>query len=100
MKMQDSYSPLKANSNIKDPNACIEKELSNNEFQKTIVKMINDLKEETQKLVFDLKENMNKHLHELKENTNKWMNEIKKGIQDIRGEINKDGNPEKIDFLE
>jgi hypothetical protein len=41
-------------------NTCAEKELSNNEFQKTIVKMMNDLKEEIQKLVFDHKENMKK----------------------------------------
>jgi hypothetical protein len=34
-----------------DLNTCIEKEKSNNEFQKTIVKMINNLKEETQKLI-------------------------------------------------
>jgi hypothetical protein len=44
---------------------------SNNEFQKTVVKMINDLKEKKQKLVLELKENMNKQLSELKENTNK-----------------------------
>jgi hypothetical protein len=39
-------------------NTCTEEKLSNNEFQKTIVKMINKLKEETQKLIFDLKEDM------------------------------------------
>jgi hypothetical protein len=68
---------IKVNSTTKDPNTCIEEKLSNNEFQKTIVKMINDLKEETQKLLFDLKESMNKQLKELKENTKKEMNEIK-----------------------
>jgi hypothetical protein len=55
MKQQDNCSPSKANSNTKDLNTCVEEELSNNEFQKTIVKMINNLKEETQKLVFGLK---------------------------------------------
>jgi hypothetical protein len=66
MKQQDNNSPSKA---VKDRNTCIEKELSNNEFQKTIVKMITNLNEETQKLVLDLKEDMNKQLNELKENT-------------------------------
>jgi hypothetical protein len=56
MKQQDNHFPSKANCTTKDPNTCVEEELSSNEFQKTIVKMINDLKEETQKLVFDLKE--------------------------------------------
>jgi hypothetical protein len=60
MKQQDNHSPSKANSTTKDLNTCAEKELSNNEFQKTIVKMMNDLKEEIQKLVFDHKENMKK----------------------------------------
>jgi hypothetical protein len=60
MREQDNHSPSKAYSNTKDLNTCIEKELSNNEFQKTIVKMINNLKEEKQKLVFDFKENVKK----------------------------------------
>jgi hypothetical protein len=76
IKQQDNHSPSKANSTTKDPNTCIEEQLSNNEFQKTIVKMNNDLKEEKQKLVLDLKENMNKQLNVFKENTNKQMNEI------------------------
>jgi hypothetical protein len=80
MKQQDNCSPSKANSTTKDPHTCTEEKLSNNVFPKTIVKMINDLKEETQKLVFDLKEDINKQLNELKENTNKQMNEIKKTI--------------------
>jgi hypothetical protein len=71
MKQQDSHSPSKANSTTKDPNICLEEELSNNEFQKIIIKMINDLKEQTQKLVFDLKGDMNKQRNELKENTNR-----------------------------
>jgi hypothetical protein len=57
---QDNCSPSKANSSIKDPDTCIEEKLSNNEFQKTIIKLMNDFKEETQNLVFDIKENMNK----------------------------------------
>jgi gas vesicle protein len=87
---QDKHSPSKANSTTKDPNTYIKEGVLNNEFQKTIVKMISDLKEETQKLVFDLKENVNKHLNELKENINKQMNEIKMTIQDMKEEINKD----------
>jgi hypothetical protein len=69
----DNCSPLKANSTTKDLNTRVEEEVSNNEFQETIVKMINDLKEETQKLIFDLKEDVNKQLKELKENINKQM---------------------------
>jgi hypothetical protein len=45
--------------------------ISNNEFQKTIVNIINNVKEETQKLVFDLKVDVYKQSNELKENTNK-----------------------------
>jgi hypothetical protein len=60
MKLQDYRSPSKANPTNKDPNTWIEEKLPNNEFLKKIVKMINDLKEETQKLVFDLKEKVNK----------------------------------------
>jgi phenylalanyl-tRNA synthetase beta subunit len=66
MKQQDNHSPSKANSATKDLNICIEEELLNNEFQKAIVKVINDLKEETQKLVFDLKEEGSKQLNKLK----------------------------------
>jgi hypothetical protein len=49
MKQQDNHSPSKSKSATKDLNTTKDylKELSNNEFQKTIVKMINDLKEET-----------------------------------------------------
>jgi hypothetical protein len=45
-KHQDNCCPLKANSTTKDPNTCVEEELSNNVFLKTIVKMIISLKEE------------------------------------------------------
>jgi hypothetical protein len=61
-----NHSLLKANSTTKDLNTCIQEAISNNEFQKTMVKMIHDLKEETQKLVLDLKEYVNKQRHELK----------------------------------
>jgi hypothetical protein len=44
MKQQDNDSPSETNSTTNDPNTCIEKELSNNEFQKAIVKMINNHK--------------------------------------------------------
>jgi gas vesicle protein len=90
MKQQGNHYPSKANSTSKDPNTYIEEESSNDEFQKTIIKMINNLKEETQKLVLDLKEDMNKQLNELKENINKQMNEIKNTIKNIKEEINKD----------
>jgi hypothetical protein len=46
MKQQDNCSPSKVNYTTKDLNICVEEELSNNEFQKTII-MINQLKEET-----------------------------------------------------
>jgi hypothetical protein len=46
-------------------------EISIIEFQEIMVRMINELKEETQQLVTDLKENMNKQLKVLKENSNK-----------------------------
>jgi hypothetical protein len=39
---------IKSNSTTKDPDTCIKEQLSNNEFQKLIVKIINDIKEETQ----------------------------------------------------
>jgi hypothetical protein len=71
MKQQDNCSSSKANANTKDLNTCVQEEILNNEFQKNPVKMINNLKEETQKLVFDLKEDVKKQLSELKENTNK-----------------------------
>jgi hypothetical protein len=38
MKQQDNCSPPKANSTTKDLNTCREEEISNKEFQKTIVK--------------------------------------------------------------
>jgi hypothetical protein len=60
MKQQDNHSPSKGNSTIKDLNPCVEEEISNIEFQKTIVAMINNLKEETQKLVLDFKDDVNK----------------------------------------
>jgi hypothetical protein len=41
MKQQDNHSPSKANSNTKDLYNCIEEEISDIEFQKTIVRMIN-----------------------------------------------------------
>jgi type II secretory pathway component PulJ len=90
MTQQNNHSSSKANSTTKDLNTCVDEQLLNNEFQNTIVKMINDPKEETQKLVFYLKEDVNEQLNELKENTNKQKNEIKKTIQDMKEEINKD----------
>jgi hypothetical protein len=68
MKYQDNCSPSKVNSSIKDLNTCVVEGISNNEFQKTKVKMVNDLQEEPQKLLLDLKEDVNKQLNELKEN--------------------------------
>jgi hypothetical protein len=46
MQNETARQPLsiKANTTTKYPNTCIEEELSNNEFQKTIAKMINNLK--------------------------------------------------------
>jgi phenylalanyl-tRNA synthetase beta subunit len=58
MKQQDNCSCSKGKATTKDLNIHVEEEISSNELQKTIVKVINDLKEETQKLVFDLKEDM------------------------------------------
>jgi hypothetical protein len=57
---------LKVNSTTEELNTCVEEDISNNEFQKIVVEMINNLKEETQKLVFDFKEDVNKQLNELK----------------------------------
>jgi hypothetical protein len=50
MKEQDNCSPTKTNSTTKDQNTCIEEALSNNEFQKTIIKIINDLKKRNTKV--------------------------------------------------
>jgi hypothetical protein len=47
MKQQDNSSPSKANSVTKDLNNCEEKEISKTEFQKILVRMDNELKEET-----------------------------------------------------
>jgi hypothetical protein len=68
MKQHDNCSPSEANSTTKDLNNCVKKAISNGEFQKTIIKVINELKEETQKLASYLKEDVNKQLNELKEN--------------------------------
>jgi hypothetical protein len=38
MKQQDNRSPSKANSTTKGASTCIEEELSNNEFHKTVIK--------------------------------------------------------------
>jgi F0F1-type ATP synthase membrane subunit b/b' len=88
MKQQDNHSPSKANSYTKDLNNSIEEETSIIEFQKTILSMINKLKEEIQKLVSDLKEHVNKELNRPKVNTNKLMNEIKKTMKDMKEEVN------------
>jgi hypothetical protein len=45
---QQGNSPSKANSTTKDTNTFVEEELWKNKFWKTIVKMINNLREETQ----------------------------------------------------
>jgi hypothetical protein len=58
-------------SKSQDLNKSEEKEISNSEFQKLIVRIINELREETYMLVLELKEDMNKQLKELKENSNK-----------------------------
>jgi gas vesicle protein len=84
----------KANSTTKDLNACKEEEISNIEVQKIIVRMINELKEETQKLVTDLKEDVNKQAHELKDNISKEMDQIKKTMQDMKMKSVKIWNPE------
>jgi hypothetical protein len=70
MKEQYNHCPSKANFNTKDPDTCIEEELSNKVFQNKIVKMINYLIEQTQKSISDCKEKENKQLNKLKENTN------------------------------
>jgi hypothetical protein len=71
VKQHGNISPLKTNSTTKDLNNNEEEEIANIEFQKPIVKMINELKEETQKVVCELKEDMNKQLNEFKKNSNK-----------------------------
>jgi hypothetical protein len=70
MKQQGNSSPLKANSTTEDINSKEEK-IPNTEFQKIIVRMINEHKEEIHKLVSELKKDMNKQQKELKENLNK-----------------------------
>jgi SOS response regulatory protein OraA/RecX len=96
MKQQDNHSPIQPNTSTKYLRTSNKKKISNNELQKTIVKMINGPKEETQKLVSDLKEDVNKQLNKLKENTNKWINETKKAMQDMKDEIHKDMGTLKI----
>jgi hypothetical protein len=55
MMQQGNSSPSKANSTTKVINKSKEKEISNIEFKKIIVRLINTLKEETHKLVIELK---------------------------------------------
>jgi hypothetical protein len=50
MKQQDNHSQSKANSTAKDINTSIKAELSNNEFQKTIVTVTNNMKRKHRKL--------------------------------------------------
>jgi hypothetical protein len=69
LKQQDNFCPSKANSTTKGLNTNTEEKISSNEFQNTIVKIINELKKK--KLVSDLKEDVNKQLNELRENTNR-----------------------------
>jgi hypothetical protein len=73
MKQQDNCSLSKANSTTKDLNTCIKEEISNNELQKITIKMINDLKEETQKLELNLKQDMNKQMSSKRIQTNRRM---------------------------
>jgi hypothetical protein len=58
-KQQDNSSPLKSKSTTKDLNNNEEEKISNIEFQKIIVRMIDELKEEKQKLASEIKEDMN-----------------------------------------
>jgi hypothetical protein len=60
MNQQGNSSPSKTNFNTKDPNSSKGEEISNIEFQKIIVGVINELKEEVQKLAYDIKEDMRK----------------------------------------
>jgi hypothetical protein len=71
MKQQGNSFPLMANSTTKDLNNREAKEIANFEFQKIIVGMTKELKEEAQKLMYELKDDMNKPLKELKENSNR-----------------------------
>jgi DNA anti-recombination protein RmuC len=84
MKQQGNSSPSKVNATTKELNNSKEEEKSNVEFQKIIVRMIDELKEQTHKLVSEIKEEINKQLKELKKNSNKKMNEIKKTMQNIK----------------
>jgi hypothetical protein len=62
MKHKDNCSSSKANYTTKDLNNCIEEEISNIKLKK-IVRMTNELKEETQKIVSNIKEDVNKQLN-------------------------------------
>jgi uncharacterized coiled-coil DUF342 family protein len=86
MKEQNNCFSTKANSITKDISTSTE--ISNNESQKTIVKMINEIKEELQNLS-DLKEDMINNYMRLNR-IKKQMNGIKKTVQDMKEEINKD----------
>jgi hypothetical protein len=85
--------PQKPTPPVKGLCNCKEEEISNIEFHKIIVQMINEL-EETQMLVSDLKASVNKQLNGLKENTNRWM-KLTKCVGYERGNQLSYGNPEK-----
>jgi hypothetical protein len=59
-KHPGNSSPSKANSTIRDLNYSKVEKISHIEFKKKIVRMTNELKEETHKLLSELQEDMNK----------------------------------------
>jgi hypothetical protein len=60
MQNETARQQLSSNSITKGLNACTEEEIATTDFQKAIIKMINELKEESQKLISDLKDDVNK----------------------------------------
>jgi hypothetical protein len=59
MKQQEKCSPLKGNATSKDLNTHVEEEISNNELQKTILKLVQSLC----KTIWRLLKNLNIGLH-------------------------------------
>jgi hypothetical protein len=78
------------NSVIKDLNDNEVDEISNIELKRTMIRVINKIREDMCKDPNEFKQDINKQLNELKENSNKQLNEIRKTMQDVQEEFNKD----------
>jgi DNA anti-recombination protein RmuC len=80
-------SPNVSNSTTKESNKSEMNEISNNEFKRTVTRMINEIKGEIHNHLNEIKEDKYKRVTELKEDSNKWLVKIRKKIQDMKDEF-------------